>query len=247
MPHDNVMITDSGRGRAWYACLAACIAGALLIVSGAGMALGLKDLSDREAAAGLREALVAGSRKAVQTLGKPDGFLGDSMVRIGLPVKFARAERALRTVGMGRQVDDLVTTMNRAAEAAVAEATALLIDAARRMSVQDAKAILTGGDDAATQYFKRTTSGPLAERFLPIVRRATEKVKVAESYNKLAGSAAGMGLIDRKDAELDRYITQKALDGLFLKMAEEEKAIRKDPVRAGTDIVKRVFGAIPPP
>jgi len=215
-----------------------------LLLPGVSAGAGLQALTEQEAAAGLREALVAGARHAVSTLGRADGYLGDPKVKIALPPKFTRVERALRTMGMGKQVDQLVTTMNRAAEAAVPEASALLIDAARRMSVQDAKGILTGGDDAATQYFRRSTSDKLAERFLPIVKRATAQVKVAESYNRLAGSAASLGLIDRKDADLDRYITQKALDGLFLKMAEEERAIRNDPVRAGTNLLKRVFGAI---
>jgi len=224
--------------------LHACVVAGILLVPGVAGAVTLQSLTDREAAAGLREALVVGSRRAVETLGRLDGYYGDPRVRIALPPRLMRAERALRTMGMGRQVDNFVMTMNRAAEEAVPEATALLVDAARKMSVQDAKGILTGGDDAATQYFRRTTSASLAERFLPIVKRATAQVKVAESYNRFAGSAASMGLIDKKDADIDQYITQKALDGLFLKMAEEEKAIRKDPVRAGTDLVKRVFGTV---
>lgn len=221
-----------------FAAICACA----LLLPGVSVAVSLRDLTDRETAAGLREALVVASRRAVETLGRKDGFLGDPAVKIGLPPKLSRVERALRTVGMGKRVDELVTTMNRAAEAAVPEASALLVDAARKMSVQDAKGILTGESDAATQYFRRTTSEQLAARLLPIVKRATAQTKVAESYNKFAGSAASMGLIDKKDADLDAYITQKALDAVFLKMADEERAIRKDPVRAGTSIVKRVFG-----
>lgn len=243
--HDDMVINLAcARKRSPHMIAALFTLALLLLLPGVSASAGLQALTDREAAAGLREALVAGARHAVATLGRADGYLGDPKVKIALPPKFARAERALRTMGMGKQVDQLLTTMNSAAEAAVPEASALLIDAARKMSVQDAKSILTGGDDAATQYFRRNTSDKLAERFLPIVKRATAQVKVAESYNRLAGSAASLGLIDRKDADLDRYITQKALDGLFLKMAEEEGAIRNDPVRAGTDLVKRVFGAI---
>ncbi len=244
MPHHMLMNLVAARKRLQRhsAVLSAC----MLLLPGVSVAVRLQDLTDRETAAGVREALVAGSRRAVDVLGRTDGFLGDPTVKIGLPPKLARVERALRSVGMGKQVDELVTTMNRAAEAAVPEAKALLIDAARKISVQDAKGILTGASDAATQYFRRTTSDQLAERLLPIVKRATARTKVAESYNKFAGSAASMGVIDKKDADLDRYITQKALDGLFLKMADEERAIRKDPVRAGTSLVKRVFGAVRP-
>jgi len=221
-----------------FAAICACV----LLLPGVSVAVSLRDLTDRETAAGLREALVVGSRRAVEVLGRTDGFLGDPTVKIGLPPKLTRVERALRTVGLGKRVDELVTTMNRAAEAAVPEASALLVDAARKMSVQDAKDILTGESDAATQYFRRTTSEQLAARLLPIVKRATARTKVSESYNKFAGGAASMGLIDKKEADLDGYITQKTLDALFLKIADEEKAIRKDPMRAGTSIVKRVFG-----
>ena len=116
--------------------------------------------------------------------------------------------------------------MNRAAEEAVPEAKTLLVAAVKKMSVEDAKGILTGGDNAATEYFRSTTSDALTARFLPIVKKATAKVRLAETYNNFAGKAAGFGLLDKKDANLDSYVTQKALDGLFLMMAEEEKAIR---------------------
>jgi len=243
MQHDMLINLCAGRKRLRHV-VATIGLSATLLLPGVVASASLQDFTNQESATALREALVVGARRAVETLGRTNGYLGDPQVKIPLPSKFARVERALRTVGMGKQVDNLVTTMNRAAEAAVPEATSLLVDSARKMSVQDAKDILTGGDDAATLYFKRTTSDKLAERFLPIVKRATAQAKVAESYNKFAGSAASFGLIDKKNADLDGYITQKALDGLFLKMAEEEKAIRKDPVRAGTDIVKRVFGAM---
>jgi len=243
MQHD-MLINLCARRKSLRQVMATVGLSATLLLPGVAASAGLKDFTNQESATALREALVVGAKRAVETLGKPNGYLGDPSVKIPLPPKFTRVERALRTVGMGKQVDNLVTTMNRAAEAAVPEATSLLVDAARKMSIQDAKDILSGGDDAATQYFKRTTSDKLSERFLPIVKRATAQVKVAESYNKFAGSAASFGLIDKKNADLDGYITQKALDGLFVKMADEEKAIRKDPVRAGTDIVKRVFGAM---
>jgi hypothetical protein len=150
----------------------------------------------------------------------------------------------MRMMGMGAQADELVTSMNRAAEMAVHEAKPLLVDAVKRMSVQDAKGILTGGDDAATQYFRRTTSAALTQKFLPVVKQMTARVNLAQLYNQYAGHAAAFGLIDAKDANLDDYVTRKALDGLFLVIAEQERAIRKDPVGSASKIVREVFGAI---
>jgi hypothetical protein len=150
----------------------------------------------------------------------------------------------MRQVGMGKYADELVLTMNRAAEAAVPEAKALFVDAVKKMTVQDAKGILTGGNTAGTEYFKRSTSEPLRAKFLPIVAQATKKVRVADKYNEFAGKGAKFGLVKKEDANLDGYITQKALDGLFYMVAEEEKKIRANPVQAGSDLLKRVFGAI---
>jgi hypothetical protein len=134
--------------------------------------------------------------------------------------------------------------MNRAAEAAVPEAKELLLNAVKQMTLQDAKAILTGGDDSVTQYFKRTTSEPLTEKFLPIVRKATEQVALAEKYNRYAKQGAKLGLIDKKDASLEGYVTQKALDGLFLMIAEEERAIRRNPLGQASSLLQKVFGAL---
>lgn len=204
----------------------------------------LPALSNQEMITGLKDALAQGSAKAVSALGRPDGFLGNPRVRIPLPPSLKRIEGAMRTVGMGAQADELIQTMNRAAEAAVPEAKTLLVDAVKKMSIQDARNVLMGGDSAATDYFRKTTSGALTDRFLPIVRQATGRLKLAEHYNHLAGRAASFGLIDQKDANLDNYVTQKALDGLFLLIAEEEKAIRHNPIGAATNIAKRVFGAL---
>jgi hypothetical protein len=220
------------------------VAGITTLLSSQALALGLADLSNKDAAGGLKEALVRGAQTAVAALGRQDGFLGNERVRIPLPDSLHRIEGMMRTFGMGKYADELVTTMNRAAESAVVEAKPLLVNAVKNMSVQDAKAVLTGGEDAATQYFRRTTSAPLTEKFLPIVAKATHKVKLAEKYNQFAGKGAKFGLIDAKDADLDNYVTRKALDGLFLMIAEEEKKIRRDPVGAASGIVRRVFGAI---
>ena len=221
-------------------------AGALAVLATGGQALAqsLASLSNKDAVAGLKDALVQSAGKAVGQLGAADGFLGNAKVKIPLPDSIKRVESGLRMLGMGRQADELVVSMNRAAEMAVKEATPILVDSVKKMSVQDAKGVLTGGDDAATQYFKRTTSDALTQRFLPIVKRATAKVKLAETYNRFAGKAADFNLLDKKDADLDTYVTQKTLDGLFLMIADEEETIRENPAAAAKSIVKKVFGAI---
>ncbi len=220
-----------------------CAATALLVATQA-HALGLADLSNKDAAAGLKQALIKGSETAVAALGKPNGFLGNARVRIPLPESLHKVEGLMRGLGMGKYADELVTTMNRAAESAVVEAKPLLVNAVKNMSVQDAKAILGGGQDAATQYFRRTTSAPLTSKFLPIVAKATQKVKLADKYNEFAGKAARFGLVDAKDADLNSYVTRKALDGLYLIIADEERKIRQDPVGAASGIISKVFGAI---
>jgi hypothetical protein len=222
-------------------CAAAVTA---LLVAAQAHAVGLGDHSNKDATAGLKEALTKGSQAAVAALGRQDGFLGNERVKIPLPESLHKVEGMMRSLGLGKYADELVVTMNRAAESAVVEAKPLLLSAVKNMSVQDAKGILTGGQDAATQYFKRTTSGPLTDRFLPIVAKATRKVKLADKYNEFAGKGAKFGLIDTKDADLNNYVTRKALDGLFLMIADEEKKIRQDPVGAASGIISKVFGAI---
>lgn len=204
----------------------------------------LDKITNQDAVAGLRAALEKGTQAAVATLGKTDGFLGDARVKIPLPESAQKVERLMRSVGMGKQADELVVAMNRAAEAAVPEAKALFVDAVKKMSVQDAKAILTGGETSGTEYFRKTTSEPLAARFMPIVKKATEKVKLAQLYNQYADRGVKFGLVKQEQANLDSYVTQKALDGLFLMVAEEEKKIRKDPVGAASNIITKVFGAL---
>lgn len=208
------------------------------------LALELGEISDQEATGGLKAALVQGAGAAVGKLGVADGFFKNPKVKIPLPDSLRKAEKAMRMFGMGKQADELVLSMNRAAEAAVPEAKVLLVDAVKKMSVQDVKDVLTGGDDAATRYFKKTTSGPLAEKFLPVVKRATEKVKLAQQYNAYAGTALKYGLVKKEQANIEQYVTQKTLDGLYLMMAEEERAIRKDPVGQASSLVRKVFGAL---
>jgi hypothetical protein len=207
-------------------------------------ALSIADLSNTEASGGLKAALTQGIEKAVNLLGATDGFLGNKEVKIPLPDTMKKAERGMRMLGMGKQADDLVLKMNRAAEAAVPEAKTLLVDAVKKMSVADAKAILTGGNDAATQYFKKTTSAPMTEKFLPIVKKATADVQLAQQYNKFAEVGNKFGIVKKEQANLEQYVTQKALDGVYLMMAKEEAAIRKDPVGQASSLLKKVFGAV---
>jgi hypothetical protein len=215
-----------------------------VLVSIAAPAADLPGITNTEASSGLKQALADGSATAVAQLGVQDGFLKNPSVRIPLPPALQRIESGLRLAGMRKQADDLVLAMNRAAEAAVPEAKPLLAEAIRNMSIQDAKGILTGGDTAATDYFRRTTRAPLAERFLPIVKKATDQVGLAEKYNSLAGQAAQLGLVKQDQATIESYVTQKALDGLYLMIAEQEKAFRANPLKATSDIVKRVFGSV---
>jgi len=216
---------------------------ALLVISGHAAA-GLDDITHAEAVRGLRQALNDGSAAAVAKLGVENGFFGNPKVRIPLPPSLQRVERGLRAFGMRREADELVLAMNRAAEAAVPEAKQLLTDAVKKMSVQDAKGILTGGDTSATDYFKRATRPQLTQRFLPIVKNATDQVGLAQQYNALAGQAATLGLVQEGEASIERYVTQKALDGLYFMIGEQEKAFRKNPVGASSAIVRKVFGAL---
>ncbi len=216
----------------------------LLAASTAGTAATLDTLSNTEAVAGLKQALLDGSAVAVSRLGVQDGFLGNPKVKIPLPPALERIQGALRFAGMGKQADELVVAMNRAAEAAVPEAQALLVDAVKKMTVQDAKAILTGGDTSATDYFRRSTQTQLTQRFLPIMKKATERVGLAAQYNNLAGQASQFGLVDREQATIESYVTSKALDGLYLMIGEQEKAFRQNPVGATSDIVRKVFGIL---
>jgi len=207
-------------------------------------AITLADLSGKDATGGLKEALTQSATKAIEQLGKTDGFLGNPKVKIPLPENLQKVDGLMRKLGLGKYSDELITAMNRAAEAAAPQAKTLLVNAVKQMSVQDAKAILTGGDTAGTQYFQRTTSAPLGEKFKPIVVKALAKVKLAEKYDQFAGKAASLGLVKEADSHLDGYVTGKALDGMFSLMADEEKAIRKDPVGAVGALAKKVFGLL---
>jgi hypothetical protein len=208
------------------------------------LAFGLADLSQADASAGVRAALEKGALAAIELLGRPDGFLGNPKVRIPLPGYLEDAGKLMRTLGQGRRVDELVTAINRAAEAAVPLGRDVLLDAARSVTLTDAKRILTGGETSVTDYFAGRTREPLTALFLPLVQQATGQVDLAGRYNDFAGRAARYGLVKPQDANLQQYVTGKTLDGLYLVIGEEERKIRQDPVGAGSQILQKVFGVL---
>ncbi|MGB6605367.1 MAG: DUF4197 domain-containing protein [Steroidobacteraceae bacterium] len=221
------------------------VLGALLWAGGAAAdPAALAALSSQDAAGGLHAALSQGIDTAVAQLGKPGGFLNDPKVAIPLPPALEKADRAMRMIGMSGETDNLHATMNHAAENAVAQAKPVFRQALHNMTLSDAKAILTGGDTAGTEYFRRTTSAQLTQRFRPIVASATAKLRLADEYNRVAGKAVQFGLMDSKDANLDDYVTAKALDGLFSRMADEERAIRKNPLGQASSLIRKVFGSL---
>jgi hypothetical protein len=239
---EQIMKITTARGRRGLLALTCALLG--IATLGGVRAATPETLSKKDASGGLRAALNQGIDVAVGRLGVTDGFLGNPKVKIPLPPALDRIDRTLRRFGMSGEADDLKAAMNHAAEAAVAESKPILKDALKRMTVADAKAILTGGDDAATRYFQNATSETLRTRFRPIVAAATAKLQVASLYDRYAGQAAQFGLIRSEDANLNEYVTQKALDGLFLVMAEEEQAIRKDPLGQASSLIRKVFGAL---
>jgi hypothetical protein len=206
-------------------------------------AIGIADISNVDASSGLKAALEQGANAAVGLLGRPDGFLANPKVRIPLPGFLNDAGKIMRPLGMGKQLDELETSMNRAAEAAVPLARSLLADAVRTLTLTDARKILTGGDTSVTGFFAEKTRAPLSERFLPVVSQAVAKVGLAEKYNKLARKASNFGM-KSDDPSIQHHVTRKALDGLYLMIGEEEKKIRRDPVGTGSALLQKVFGAM---
>jgi hypothetical protein len=215
-----------------------------LLLSAGALAATLGNVSQQEASGGLKDALTQGAKAAVQQLGVPGGFSNNPDVRIELPGKLGKAAKAMKTFGMGAQVDALENGMNQAAEAAMPQAQALLVDAVKKMTVTDAKGILTGGQDSATQYLNKTSREQIRAKFLPLIKQATDKVGLAQKYNSFAGQAATLGVLDSKDANVEGYVTEKALDGLFQMIAKKEQDIRVNPAAAASSLAKKVFGAL---
>ena len=194
----------------------------------------------------MKEALAKGVGQAITNLGRSGGYLSNLNVRIPMPEKLARVERTLRTLKQDQIADEFIATMNHAAEAVVPEAGAIFTDAIKGLTIEDARSILKGPDDAATQYFKKTGEARIQEKMLPIVKQATEKAGVTASYKQLmaaAGPAATFLNLGSQDLDLDRYVTQKASDGLFKMIAGEEKLIRQNPAARTTELLQKVFGA----
>lgn len=207
-------------------------------------AFNLSDLSGTDASSGLKAALEKGAVSAVGLLGVTNGFMGNDTVRIALPGYLNDAAKWLQKIGQGKKVDELVLGMNRAAESAVPLAKDMLVQAVKTMSVDDAKHILQGGDTAATNYFNSKTREPLGQQFLPVITQATAQVGLAAKYNAVASKASSLGLIKAQDANLERHVTNKTLDGLYFMIGEEEKKIRQDPVGTGSALLSKVFGAL---
>jgi hypothetical protein len=206
--------------------------------------LDLSQLTNQDAARGIKGALSTGVSSAIGKLGVPGGFLNNPKVRIPLPPALDEIARGMRMLGRGKDADELVAAMNQAAEQAVPEARVLMINAVKSMSIEDAKNILTGGDESVTQFFRAKTAAPLGLKFLPLVKQATDRVGLAQKYDQFAAQGAKLGLIKGDEANIEKYVTDKALDGLYLMIGEEERAIRQNPVQAGSAIVAKVFGAL---
>jgi len=194
---------------------------------------------------GLKEALATGVERAITTVAKPDGYFGNQAIKILLPDKLQQVAEILGTVGYQKVVDELVVSMNRAAEQAAPKAGKFFGDAIRRMTVEDARGILTGGDTAATAYFEQKTRGPLFDTFKPTVTQNMDKVGTVRAYNALVGSYQDLplaGFIGVPSLDLSDYVTNRALDGLFHMIGAEEKKIRTNPAAQTTDLLKKVFG-----
>jgi hypothetical protein len=205
---------------------------------------GVSGLSQTEITAGLKEALSVGVEQAIGLLGQDGGFLNDATVRIPMPGSLQTLERGLRAAGQEAIADEFVVTMNHAAERAVPETSAIFVETIKSMSVADARDILNGPDDAATRYFREQNQERLSTAILPIVQDATEKTGVTSAYKRLIGGMGFLSQFSNQDSlDLDSYVTRKTLDGLFVKLADEERLIREDPVARSTDLLKKVFGS----
>jgi hypothetical protein len=198
----------------------------------------------------LKQALGNGVTAAITNLGKPGGFLENPKVKIPMPEKLATVEKTLRSLKQDEYADEFVTTMNRAAESAVPEALPIFTDALKSMTIDDAKKLVSGGDDSATEFFRTKGEKQIQEKMMPIIKEATAKTGVTSAYKKLLEQAGGGGSflsklkINTSSLDVDSYVTQKASDGLFKMIAEEEKRIRENPAARTTQLLENVFGAI---
>lgn len=214
------------------------------LFASAAFAFSLSDLSNQDATSGLKAALEKGSVAAVAKLGVENGFLNNDKVKIELPGILQQAQPLLKMTGRGAQLDELVVSMNRAAEKAVPLAKPLLLNAVKSMSVTDAKNILSGGETSVTDFFRQKTSDQLGTKFLPIVKSITDRSGLASQYNSTVAQVAKFNIVPEQQSTVEKYVTQRALDGLYLMIAEEEKAIRRDPIGTGSKIIGKVFGSM---
>ena len=216
----------------------------VLLATTQARALSLPGLSNADASSGVKAALEQGAIAAVALLGQSGGFLNNPSVRIPLPGYLNDAAQLMKRFGQGKRIDELETSLNRAAEAAVPMGKDLLIGAVQSMSVTDAKNILTGGDTPVTDFFSSKTRTPLGEKFLPVVTEATSQVGLAQQYNAFAGKAASFGLVKKEDVRIEDYVTGKTLDGLFTVIGEEERKLRQNPAAVGSALLQKVFGSL---
>lgn len=201
-------------------------------------------LGNDDIVAGLKEALVVGSQKGANLLSQPDGFFANAALKILLPPEAQKVEQTLRSVGLGKQVDQAILSMNRAAEDACKSAAPIFVNAIKGMSIQDAVGILKGSDTSATAYLRTKTTSPLTEAFRPVIENSLQKVDATKYWNTLVTSYNKLPLVKQKlNPDLSAYVTERALSGIFFQVAQEEKSIRKDPLARTSDILKKVFGS----
>lgn len=239
-----LLITPPALAFDWNATLKGTMDQAAGKTAGSAATPGVDALSNADINAGLKEALTRGADSAVAQLGVKDGFYGNPALKIPLPKNLQKVDKAMRMFGMGKQSDELVLAMNRAAEAAVPKAKTLLVDAVKNMTLEDAKGILTGGSTSATDFFRSKTETQLTEHFGPIVKAVTDKASLAQQYNRYAAQAAQFNLVDKNQASVEQYVTQQSLDRLYRLIGEKEQAIRANPMQAGSDLLRQVFGAV---
>jgi hypothetical protein len=214
----------------------------IALLAGAFLLLISSPAVSQDVAAGLKEALAVGTGNAVQMLSKSNGYFGDSAVKILMPEKMQKAAEVLKKAGYQKEVDDFILSMNRAAEQAAPKARPIFEDAVKKMSFDDAQKILKGGNTAATDYFKAKTSSQLAEAFKPVIADSMNQVGVTRSYKALTDRYTSLMPFGKMDSfDLDRYVTGKSLDGMFLKVGQEEAKIRTNPAARTTDLLKKIF------
>lgn len=200
-------------------------------------------LSQEEIAQALKEALTNGISKGSDLVSQADGYFKNAEIKLPFPPDAKKAETKLRQMGMGNEVDKFILSLNRAAEDAAKESKPIFVAAIKSMTIQDAAGILKGQDDAATQYLKKTTSSALKDKFKPVIQNSLSKVNATAYYSDLINTYNKLPLVQKMNPNLDEYATDKAIEGLFIMIAKEEKNIRKDPLARTSELLKKVFGS----